>query len=51
MSPTAAIVRGRFVLTMKPAREPATGRFTLVFRKFENGWKITSDHTSAAERR
>jgi len=51
MSPTAAIVRGRFVLTMNPIRELATGRFTLVFQKFSDGWKITSDHTSAAEKR
>ena len=51
LSPTAAIVRGRYVLTLSAAREPATGRFTLVFQKFSNGWKITSDHTSAAEKR
>jgi beta-aspartyl-peptidase (threonine type) len=51
LSPTAAIVRGRFVLTKNPGRESATGRFTLVFRKFEDGWKITSDHTSAAEKK
>jgi ketosteroid isomerase-like protein len=25
------------------------GRFTLVFRKFPDGWKIIHDHTSAAE--
>ena len=30
--------------------EHEQGRFTLVFRKFANGWKITSDHTSAAEK-
>ena len=26
------------------------GRFTLIFRKFPDGWKIIHDHTSAAER-
>jgi uncharacterized protein (TIGR02246 family) len=25
------------------------GRFTLIFRKFPDGWKIVHDHTSAAE--
>ncbi|WP_439620342.1 YybH family protein [Gemmata sp.] len=43
----AAVVRGRYVL--KLASETATGRFTLVFRKFPEGWRITSDHTSAAD--
>lgn len=47
LSPTAAVVRGRYVL--KLANETATGRFTLVFRKLPDGWKITSDHTSAAD--
>lgn len=47
LSPTAAVVRGRYVL--KLASETATGRFTLVFRKFPKGWRITSDHTSAAD--
>jgi beta-aspartyl-peptidase (threonine type) len=26
------------------------GRFTLIFRRFPNGWKIVHDHTSAAEK-
>ena len=30
--------------------ENEKGRFTLVFRKIDGVWKVTSDHTSAAER-
>jgi uncharacterized protein (TIGR02246 family) len=46
---TAALVRGRYILGL--SGESATGRFTLVFRKFDDGWKIISDHTSAAEKK
>src|SRR5262249_53519410 len=46
VSPTVALVRGKYVLVKKAGTD--TGRFTLVFRKFPDGWKITSDHTSAA---
>jgi beta-aspartyl-peptidase (threonine type) len=42
----AAIVRGRFELKMSDGKEPS-GLFTLVFRKFTNGWKIIHDHTSS----
>jgi beta-aspartyl-peptidase (threonine type) len=49
LSPTVALVRGRYILTIGQARD--TGRFTLVLRKFADGWKITSDHTSAAEKK
>jgi ketosteroid isomerase-like protein len=45
---TTALVRGLYTLRRG---ETATGRFTLVFRKFDNGWKIVSDHTSAAEKK
>jgi len=44
-SPDTAMVRGRYIL--KLATETATGRFTLTFSKFPEGWRITSDHTSA----
>jgi uncharacterized protein (TIGR02246 family) len=47
-SPNAAMVRGRFIL--KLTKETATGRFTLAFRKLPDGWRITSDHTSAADK-
>ena len=32
----------------KMEKETATGRFTLLFRKFPDGWKIVHDHTSVA---
>jgi len=44
-SSDTAMVRGRYIL--KLATETATGRFTLTFSKFPEGWRITSDHTSA----
>ena len=44
----AAFVRGAWRLTMSDARTPH-GLFTLIFRKFPDGWKIVHDHTSAAE--
>jgi len=44
----AAFVRGEFHLTMPDGKTPH-GLFTLVFRKFPEGWKIVHDHTSAAE--
>ena len=42
----AAFVRGRFELVYKDGSKP-TGIFTLVFRRFEDGWKIIHDHTSS----
>ncbi|HZQ67229.1 MAG TPA: nuclear transport factor 2 family protein [Terriglobales bacterium] len=47
-SPDAAFVRGRWHLTLPSGKTPH-GLFTLVFRKFPEGWKIIHDHTSAAE--
>lgn len=44
----AAFVRGSWQLTMSDGRKPH-GLFTLVFRKFPEGWKIVHDHTSASE--
>ncbi len=44
----AAFVRGVWKLTMSDGKTPH-GLFTLVFRKFPEGWKIVHDHTSAAE--
>jgi ketosteroid isomerase-like protein len=44
----AAFVRGAWHLTMPDGKTPH-GLFTLVFRKFPEGWKIVHDHTSAAE--
>jgi ketosteroid isomerase-like protein len=43
-----AFVRGAWQLIMSDGKTPY-GLFTLVFRKFSDGWKIVHDHTSAAE--
>ena len=48
LGPEAAFVRGAWQLTMSDGKTPH-GRFTLIFRKFPDGWKIVHDHTSAAE--
>jgi beta-aspartyl-peptidase (threonine type) len=48
LGPEAAFVRGAWGLTMPDGKTPH-GLFTLIFRKFPDGWKIVHDHTSAAE--
>jgi ketosteroid isomerase-like protein len=48
LGPEAALVRGAWHLTMSDGKTPH-GRFTLIFRKFPDGWKIIHDHTSAAQ--
>ena len=48
LAPDAAFVRGAWRLTMSDGETPH-GLFTLIFRKFPDGWKIVHDHTSAAE--
>jgi len=42
----AAVVIGRWHL--KRANDEPHGRFSLVFRKTKQGWKIVQDHTSSA---
>jgi len=44
----AAFVLGVWHLTMSDGKTP-NGRFTLILRKFPDGWKIIHDHTSAAD--
>jgi beta-aspartyl-peptidase (threonine type) len=44
----SAFVRGAWHLSMSDNKTPH-GLFTLMFRKFPDGWKIIHDHTSAAE--
>jgi ketosteroid isomerase-like protein len=41
----AAFVRGVWKLTMSDGKTPH-GLFTLIFKKFPDGWKIIHDHTS-----
>ncbi|HEY6765647.1 MAG TPA: nuclear transport factor 2 family protein [Candidatus Sulfotelmatobacter sp.] len=48
LGPDAAFVRGEWHLTMPDGKTPH-GLFTLVFRRFPEGWKIIHDHTSTAE--
>ncbi len=45
LGPEAAFVRGEFHLTMPDGKTPH-GLFTLVFRKFPEGWKIVHDHSA-----
>jgi uncharacterized protein (TIGR02246 family) len=42
----AAVVLGRWHL--QRAKDEPHGRFTLIFRKTKQGWKIVHDHTSSA---
>jgi ketosteroid isomerase-like protein len=48
LGPDVAFVRGGWHLTTSDGKTPH-GLFTLVFRKFPEGWKIVHDHTSSAE--
>ena len=45
LGPDAAFVRGEFHLTMSDGKAPH-GLFTLVLRKFPDGWKIVHDHSA-----
>jgi beta-aspartyl-peptidase (threonine type) len=48
LGPDAGFVRGHWRLAMPDGKQPH-GLFTLVFRKFPDGWRIVHDHTSAVE--
>lgn len=43
----SAFVRGRWQLSLSSGQQPH-GLFTLIFRRFPQGWRIVHDHTSAA---
>ena len=45
LCPDAAFVRGEFRLTMSDGKKPQ-GLFTLILRKFPEGWKIVHDHSA-----
>ncbi len=46
LSPDAAVVLGRW--SLKRANDQPHGRFTLIFKRLPEGWRIMHDHTSAA---
>lgn len=48
LGPESAFARGEYHLTFRDGRK-ATGIYTLVLRRFKDGWKIIHDHTSAAQ--
>jgi ketosteroid isomerase-like protein len=47
LSPDSAVVLGRWKL--QRAKDRPHGRFTLIFRRLPEGWRIAHDHTSAAD--
>jgi ketosteroid isomerase-like protein len=46
LSPDSAVAIGRWKL--QRAKDRPHGRFTLIFRRLSEGWRIVHDHTSAA---
>lgn len=48
MGRDGAFVRGRWELTMSDGKKPG-GLYTLIFRRFSDGWKIIHDHTSSGQ--
>lgn len=45
-----AVVRGKWALKFEKSADEPHGLYTLTVKKFPDGWKITTDHTSAAEK-
>jgi beta-aspartyl-peptidase (threonine type) len=48
LGPDAAFVRGGWELELSDGSKPG-GIYTLIFRRFRDGWKIIHDHTSARQ--
>lgn len=46
LAENAALARGRWRLKLSDGKELG-GLFTLIFRRFDQGWKIVHDHTSS----
>jgi beta-aspartyl-peptidase (threonine type) len=46
--PDAAVVRGRWKLTLKDGTTP-NGLFTLLMRRLDGRWRIVHDHTSSGQ--
>lgn len=45
-----AIVRGKWALKFEKTADEPHGLYTLTMKKLADGWKVTSDHTSAGEK-
>jgi beta-aspartyl-peptidase (threonine type) len=46
LGPDAALVRGRWQLEL--SKDKPGGLFTLLFKRFPEGWRIVHDHTSGS---
>src|SRR5437588_2251012 len=46
LSPDAGVVLGRW--SLKRVNDQPHGRFTLIFKRLPEGWRIVHDHTSSA---
>jgi ketosteroid isomerase-like protein len=47
LSPNAVVMLGRWHL--QRANDQPHGRFTLIFRRIKQGWRVVHDHTSSAQ--
>jgi len=47
LSADSALVLGRW--TLQRANDKPHGRFTLIFKRLPEGWRIVHDHTSASK--
>ena len=47
LSPDAGVVLGRW--SLKRTNDQPHGRFTLIFKRLPEGWRIVHDHTSSAK--
>lgn len=47
LSPFYVLAAGRWQLTTADGKNPR-GRFTLIFRRTNDGWRVVHDHTSSA---
>jgi beta-aspartyl-peptidase (threonine type) len=46
LGPDSALARGRYRLKMPDGSEP-TGLYTVILRRFPQGWRIVHDHSSS----
>ncbi len=50
LTPELALVRGRWHLKFEKEKDEPHGLYTLTVKRLPEGWRVTSDHTSAAEK-